>query len=65
MADGPSAKAEDPGKVLPPEAAKEVLEKKLEQVPPQELVAQFFAAFSRTTIGPGNSQNLSRGGNAR
>ena len=39
-------------KALPPEAAQEVLEKKLAQLPPQELIAQFFAAFSRTTIGP-------------
>jgi len=42
-----------PAEILPTEAAKEVLERKLEQLPPQELVAQVFAAFSqRTTIGP-------------
>jgi hypothetical protein len=51
MADAPTPKLES-SSILPPEAAKEVLEKKLQQLPPQELVAQVFAAFSRTTIGP-------------
>jgi len=38
--------------LIPSEAAKEVLEKRLEQLPAQELVGQFFAAISRTSIGP-------------
>jgi hypothetical protein len=52
MAEGFSPKPDETSRILPPEAAKEVLEKRLEQVPPQELIAQVFAAVSRTTIGP-------------
>jgi len=53
MADTPTPKPEV--QMLPPEAAKEVLEKRLEQLPKEELIAQVFAmAVSRntTTIGP-------------
>lgn len=45
-------RATESAQAIPAEAAK-VLEKKLEEVPPQEMVAQIFAAISRTTtIGP-------------